>query len=554
MAHERLSPRQKMIGMMYLVLTAMLALNVSKEAVEAFKKVDKGLTKTIENYAAKNSIIYDAFDKAAAQNPAKAGPAREKAISVKQRADELFNYMQDLKVEIISTAEGPETLALKGKEVIIEEVKKIDENNVPSEILIGANENGKANDLKALIASFRDDMIDLVGGKNVSIEESLNSIFNTEDGLNKSGEKERWENLTFQALPLVAVITILSKMQVDVRNAETDVITHLYEQIDARSFKFNKIIPTIKPTSTYVMIGNEYQAEVFLSATDTTQSPVITIGDYTTSTNADGTKKYEMVGSNYLTLTPDETGKASYKVRPGSLGQKGYSGLITIKAPDGTIQSYPFNEKYSVGESSVTVSPTAMNVLYAGIENPIDISVPAVGSDKVRATMKNGIIDKGKLKNTKGEFFPGDWKAQPTTEAVGQIAQIIVSAEINGRLQQFPPRDFRIKSIPKPVATFANKSGDVKIAKDELLAQQAVFANLEGFDFDLRYAVTEFKMTINVQGFDRTEPSTNNRLTDKQKALLTGLTKGKKLFIEGIKAVGPDKKPQDLSPIIITVN
>jgi len=539
---------------MYLVLTAMLALNVSKEAVEAFKKVDKGLTKTIENYAAKNGIIYEAFDKAAAQNPAKAGPAKERAMQVKQRADELFNYMQDLKIEIITTAEGSETLALKGREVIIEEVKKIDENNIPSEILIGANENGKANDLKALMASFRDDMIDIVGGKNVSIEESLKSIFNTDDGLNKSGEKERWENLTFQALPLVAVITILSKMQVDVRNAETDVITHLYEQIDARSFKFNKIIPTIKPASTYVMIGNEYQADVFLSATDTTQSPVITIGEYTTSTNADGTKKYEMVGNNYQTLTPDETGKATYRARPGSLGQKSLSGLITIKAPDGTVQSYPFNERYSVGESSVTVSPTAMNVLYAGIENPLDISVPGVGSDKVRVAMKNGSINKGKLKNTRGEFFPGDWKALPSSEAIGQMAQIIVSAEINGRLQQFPARDFRIKAIPKPVAAFANKSGEAKISKDEILAQQAIFANLEGFDFDLRYNVTQFKISINDKGFDFSESATGNRITPAQKALLQRATRGKKVYVEGIQAVGPDKRPQDLSPIIITVN
>jgi hypothetical protein len=134
------------------------------------------------------------------------------------------------------------------------------------------------------------------------------------------------------------------------------------------------------------------------------------------------------------------------------------------------------------------------------------------------------------------------------------MAQIIVTAEINGKLQQFPPRDFRIKPIPKPVAKFANKTGDVKVAKDELIAQQAVFADLEGFDFDLRYMITEFKMTINVQGFDRTEPSVNNRLTDKQKALLTGLTKGKKLIIEGIKAVGPNKIPVELNPIIITVN
>ena len=551
MAHEKLSPRQKMIGMMYLVLTAMLALNVSKEAVDAFKKVDEGLTKTIENYAAKNSIIYEAFDRAAAQNPTKAGPARDKAYEIKQRSDELFNYMQDLKIEIIRTAEGEDTPALNGREIIIEQVQKIDENNVPSEILIGANENGKANDLKALMASFRDDMIDIVGGKNISIEESLRSIFNTDDQLNKDKEMERWENFNFQALPLVAVITILSKMQVDVRNAETDVLNFLYEQIDARSFKFNKIVATVKAPSTYVMQGNEYQASVFISATDTTQTPEIRVGNFTTTSNADGTKTYEMVG-DYTTLPLDETGKGVYKARATSIGQKSWGGLITMKAPDGSVVSFPFKEEYSVGAQNVVVSPTAMNVLYAGIPNPIDISVPGVGSDKVRATMTNGTIGRGKVNNSAGAPFPGDWKAEP--QNVGQIAQIIVSAEINGKQQTFPPMEFRVKQIPKPVAVFAQAQGEARVSKDVLVAQAAVFANLEGFDFDLRYTVTEFKVSINDKGFDFSESSTNNRLTEAQKGLITRLTRGKKLYIEGVKAVGPDKKPQELNPIIITVN
>jgi gliding motility-associated protein GldM len=542
-----------MIGMMYLVLTAMLALNVSKEAVEAFKKVDKGLTKTIENYAAKNGLIYEAFDRAAAQNKTKAGPARDKAYEVKQRSDELFNYIQDLKIEIITTAEGTETLAVKGKEVDIEEVKKIDENNVPSEILIGANENGKANDLKALMNSYRDDMIDIVAGKNISIEESLKSIFNTDDALNKNKEMERWENLTFQALPLVAVITILSKMQVDVRNAETDILNFLYEQIDARSFKFNKIFPTIKPTSTYVMLGNEYQAEVFLSATDTTQAPTITIGDYTTTTSADGTKKFEMVGNNYLTLPIDETGKGIYKVKASSIGSKKWGGLVTMKAPDGTILSYDFKEEYSVGAPNVVVSPTAMNVLYLGIDNPIDISVPGVGPDKIRATMKNGTIGKGQAKNSKGEFFPGNWVARPEIE--GQVAQIIVSAEINGKLQGFAPMDFRVRRVPDPVASFANKTGEGDVSKSELIAQQACFAVLKDFDFDLRFTVTEFTLAFDDKGFNVSEKSTSNRITERQRtAVLERLTRGKKLYVENVKAVGPDKKERVLSPIIIRVN
>jgi gliding motility-associated protein GldM len=170
MAHEKLSPRQKMIGMMYLVLTAMLALNVSKEAVEAFKKVDMGLTQTISNYAVKNNIIYQDFDRAAAENPAKAGKLKSTALQVKERADEAYNFIQGLKIEIINTAEGPENLAVKGNEVIIEEVKKIDDANIPSQILIGANENGKANDLKAILAEYRDFLITTLEGKNPTTE------------------------------------------------------------------------------------------------------------------------------------------------------------------------------------------------------------------------------------------------------------------------------------------------------------------------------------------------------------------------------------------------
>jgi gliding motility-associated protein GldM len=551
MAHERLSPRQKMIGMMYLVLTAMLALNVSKEAVEAFKKVDKGLTKTIENYAAKNSDIYAAFDKAAAQNPAKAGPARDKALNVKQRADELFNYMQDLKIEIITTAEGKETLAVKGKEINIEEVKRIDENNIPNQILIGANENGKAFALKTLIASYRDDMIQIIGGKNIAIEESLKNIFNTSDGLDKSGEKEKWEIHNLYALPLVAVITILSKMQVDVRNAETDVLNFLYEEIDKRSFKFNKIVPTIQTNSTYVMQGNEYEAQVFISATDTTQAPVITIGDVKTTPNADGTLKYEMAG-NFATLPLDETGKGVYKVRATSVGPKPWGGLITMKAPDGTILSYPFHANYTVGESNVVISATAMNVLYLGIDNPIDISVPGVGPDKIKASMKNGTIGKGQAKNSKGEFFRGNWVAVPAVE--GQNAEIIVTAEINGKQQTLAPREFRVRRVPDPVASFANKQGEGAVTKGEIVAQEAVFAVLKDFDFDLRFNVTEFILSFDDKGFNVSEPSTSNRINDKQKAILSRLTRGKKLYVEGVKAVGPDKKVRVLSPIIITVN
>jgi gliding motility-associated protein GldM len=225
-----------MIGMMYLILTAMLALNVSKEAIEAFKKVDKSLTQTIANYVSKNNLIYSEFDRAAAENPAKAGKFKTAAYEVKARADEAFNFIKDLKIEIITKAEGDDTPAVKGNEVFIEEVKRIDDNNIPSEVLIGASENGKANTLKALINDYREFLISTLDGKNPNAEAALISSLNTDDGHDLDGQPARWENLTFQTLPLVAVITILSKMQVDVRNGETEVLNYLYSQIDAAAF------------------------------------------------------------------------------------------------------------------------------------------------------------------------------------------------------------------------------------------------------------------------------------------------------------------------------
>jgi len=556
MAHERLSPRQKMIGMMYLVLTAMLALNVSKEAVEAFKKVDKGLTKTIANYVAKNAAIYEDFDKAAASNKAKVGPFQDKANMVKQRADELFNYIQDIKIEIINKAEGSGNLAVKGKEIEIEEVKRIDDNNVPSEVLIGANFNGKAFALKTLLANFRDDMIkDVIAGKAPSIEEALKSIFNTDDGLDKSGEKERWETLNFQTLPLVAVITLLSKMQVDVRNAETDLITFLYGQIDKKSFKFNKIVPIVKPiSSTYVMQGNEYQAEVFLSAIDTTSAPIITLGEYTTTTNADGTKKYEMVGANNQTLPIDEaTGRGVYKVRGTSIGPKPWGGLISMKAPSGENITYPFKDEYAVGANSVVVSATAMNVLYTGIENPIDISVPGVGSDKIKASISAGTMGKGQVKNYKGEIFPGSWVATPAVE--GQTVNITVSAEMNGKMQVVGNIPFRTRSVPNPTTSFASQTGEGSVTKDELVAQRGCFAVLKDFDFDLRFTVTQFTLSFDDKGFTVSKTSSSNVVTDDMRnSILTKLTRGKTLYVQGVRAVGPDKKERILNPVIIKVN
>jgi gliding motility-associated protein GldM len=520
-----------MIGMMYLVLTAMLALNVSKEAVEAFKKVDKGLTQTIANYSVKNNLIYQEFDRAAAENPAKAGKYKNTAYQIKERADEAYNFIQGLKIEIINKAEGPENLAVKGDEVEIEEVKRIDDTNIPSEILIGANENGKANDLKAMLAEYRDFLIAALEGKNPTAEAALQSSLKTEDGKNKDGEVEHWANLTFQTLPLVAVICILSEYQVAVRNAETEVLNHLYSQIDASSFKFNKLDAIVIPNSNYVELGNEYEAKVFIAARDSTLAPKI------------------LVNGSELPL--DETGKGIYKVKASSIGSKPWGGIIALQAPDGSTKNYPFKSEYVVGEPNVIVSATAMNVMYYGIPNPIDVSVPGVSPNNISVKVVNGVSTTEKVKNSRGENFKGSWAVKPN--AVGQPVQVIVSANINGRTVTYPPMPFRVKSVPPPTAQFAQRSSG-KIAKASAQVQQVVLAVLPDFDFDLQYKIQAFTIMFSDKGADYQESSSSSSLTPKQKEIINRIPRGRDFYFKDIRALGPDGRTIDLLPMVFTMD
>ncbi len=533
MAHGKETPRQKMIGMMYLVLTAMLALNVSKEAVKAFVKVDQALTLTVANYAKKNDLIYKDFDRAAAENPTKAGKYKTAAYAVKERADETFNFMQDLKITIINKGDGPGNAAVSGREVFTEKILKFDDSNVPSEILIGAAENGKANDLHAMLNEYRDFLITTLEGKNPLIEESLRKSLSTEDGISlHTGEKERWENATFQTLPMVAVIAMLSEFQVNVRNAETEVLNYLYTQIDASSFKFNKLDAIVIPNSNYITSGSDYEAQVFISASDSTQQPVITVSG--------------------AQLPLDESGKGIYKVRASTVGPKTWGGVIALKAPDGSTKTYDFHSSYVVGEPNVIVSPTAMNIMYAGIANPIDVSVPNVSPDKIKISIKpgTGTFSTEKVKNPKGVPFKGGWSVVPA--AVGTDVQVIVTAEINGKPMQFPPYPFRVKKVPPPVANFADKSQG-SVGKALAVAQTMVFATLPDFDFDLQYEVTEFVLFYTDKGSDYAEPSTSASLTSKQKTILNAMSRGKTLIFKNIKAKQGTNKPVEVPPIVLTI-
>jgi len=540
MAHGKETPRQKMIGMMYLVLTALLALNVSKEAVEAFKRVDEGLTKTTANFMEKNNIVYADFEAKALANPAKAGPWVKVARSVKERSDELYEYIQSIKVEIV--LEGGDLEAVVDGQVITEEIKRIDDTNIPSQILIGDNNNGKAFDLKAAIIEYREFLLEQIGEGHPNVNTSIKNSLHTDD-VKEHDQMVLWEYHNFHTLPLVAVITILSKMQNDIRNAEADALGFFFSQIGAADIRVNKLVPTVIG-SNHITRGTDYEAKVFIAAMDSTQKPNIQVGTFETVTAANGTKEYKMIG-DYETLTIDDRGMGIYKKKTSVLGEKKWGGLIKINAPDGSTISYPFEGSYMVAAPNVVVSPTAMNVFYVGVENPVNISVPGIGDSQITASMTNGAITRGRTKK-----FRGNWIVRPRRPGVE--ARVTVTANVGGSSKSMGAVNFRVKSLPDPVAKVAgSKGGD--IVKSTLSAQRGVIAELENFDFDLSFRVTGFRVSITDKGFTIDEDSGNNLFTSQQKALLQRLKRNQTVYISEIKAVGPDGKTRKLPPIAFKI-
>jgi len=513
---------------MYLVLTAMLALNVASEVLESFRIVDASLSQTLVNIDKKNQQVYGAFDAAYAQNPAKVKEWKDKADQVRNRSLQLTSKIKDLKEELVIASGGfalksqpdfellsglPVTINSKGDTIVI---KKEDDLNTPSEIMIRKK---KADDLKNSINEYRDFLASYLEEGSVQ-RENLIKLLDTSDpkvDLNEGGEKKTWEILHFESKPLIAVITLLSKMEVDIQNAETNVISNLYSQIDAASFKFNRLQARILAKSTYVLEGDQFEAEIFLAAEDTTQQPEI------------------YVGNTRLSM---KDGMGIYKVSASQAGTFQWGGLIKYKSPDGEIKSYPFKGEYQVGKPTATISATKMNVLYLGLANPIEVAVPGVASENLQVNFSNGRIEKNG-----NEYFVYPEKI----DGLGKNTTITVNAKMNGEIRPMGSRSYRVKEVPPPLATVGGMNGGT-IRKEDLMAENGVFAELKDFLFDLKFTVTQFDISFSGT-YDKKTSSKSNKFTDEQKGYFSKLASGSVVYIDNIMAKGENGSLIPLSPV-----
>ncbi|WP_262909857.1 gliding motility protein GldM [Maribellus sp. CM-23] len=527
------TPRQKMINMMYIVLTAMLALNVAAEVLEAFRVVDSSLLQTLEAVDIQNAQLYASFDQAYAENPTKVAEWKDKADEVKAKSKEMITFVWQLKDDIVKysgskpvnednvlTEEDYFHITVAGDTV---ELGKVDDLNGPSEYMITQKH---ATELREKIGEYKAFLVGIVGEDNEELKKTVLSELKTDDpkGNIKSGtEKKSWESEHFENKPLIAVLTLLSKIQIDVKNSEANMVKYLYSEIDAGSFKFNRLGAMVLPNSNVVLMGDEYKADVILAAEDTTQQPEIIIN-----------------GRAF----PVKDGKATYVGNTDKPGVFKWSGLIKYKTPGGIIKSYPFEQEYQVTQPSVTMSATKMNVFYKGLDNPFEVSGGSIPSENLEVTMTNGkIVRNGNLFTIK----PDD------LDANGRKTKVSVYANINGDRRLIGTSDWRVKEVPDPVAQVAGISGG-NIKKEVLVIQDGVLAVLEDFDFEFKYTVTQFTLeTTGSDGYSNPYPVKGNRFSAQQKEALKRVNINTWVNITDIKAVGDDGSTRDLDPISLKI-
>ena len=551
MAGGNISPRQKMINMMYLVLTALLALNVSKEVLNSFFEVNKGITRSTINFNAKNGDTYSAFDAAAELNPVKAGPFREQAYSVKDEADKLVAFLQEMKYNLVLTADkkvylGTESEIKDDEGDLIEEksivlgwdllsdkqrllsigalVNKDDRHAAGDLFYSSKRKDNIATSLKNDLNAYKILLLNIAEG-NESLITSISETCNYDDK-NVKGKKQLWEEYNFYDMPSVGALTLLSKMQSDVRNTESDIINMLRENIDAGSLKFTTAEGIQIPNTNFVLKGDSFRAQIFIAAKDTTQAPIIYVGEYDSLVGG----KYEMIGDDYETVKV-VNGKGMFVRRASSEGNQKWGGLIAMKTDNGT-KMYPFRGQYLVAAKTAIVSPTKMLILYSGLEaiggNPIQVSVPGYSASEITPRMSNGTLKATKKSEGMYSVFP-DLKS---TSAV-----VTLYVNVNGKQTPMGKVNFRVRKTPPPAPVIrsvdANGLCDRSILKTEI-----VQATLDNFLFDgLKYRVTSFKLSGSYKGAPASAEQKNGMgFTSQMQGIITNSASGSTINITKIRA------------------
>ena len=495
-----ISPRQKMINLMYIVLMAMLALNVSNEVLNGFTVVEESLGRTTSNSTKENNAIYDTFAAQMKQNPEKVRQWFEKSQAVKLMSDSLYDFAQQLKEAIVREADG--------KNADLSNIKGKDDLEAASQIMLAPG-SGKGKQLFGMINSYRERILKMVSDPKQ--QEIIASNLTTEVPKSARTLGKNWQEYMFEDMPVAAAVTLLSKLQSDVRYAEGEVLHTLVSNIDVKDIRVNKLDAFVIPEKTTLYPGEVFNANIVMAAVDTTMHPEI-----------------------YVNGTKINT-KGKYSFTAGSVGEHSFSGYLMTRNAAGETMRRDFMQKYSVipAPTGATVAADLMNVLYAGFQNPMSVSVPGVPANAVSVSMSGGsLVAKG----------AGHYIATPA--AVGKDVVFTVSANDKGKTRQMAQVTFKVRKLPDPtpyVVVGSDRFKGGNMAKGSLVAMDALHAAIDDGLLDIPFKVLSFE-TVFFDDMGNSIPiaSEGASFSGRQKETFRRLSRNKRFYVRGVKAIGPD--------------
>ncbi|PWS31027.1 type IX secretion system motor protein PorM/GldM [Pedobacter paludis] len=509
MAGGKETTRQRMINIMYLVLLAMLALNVSDTVLNAFKNINDSLATSRDNVNVSIEQLFSSFENSKLkEEPARAQPIYDRAKQAKAAADDLNNFIEGIKKQFTEAGDGVDTLT--------GDLKRRENMDIAQGIMINQGEGEK---LKAKINATREKLISLLDPND-----RAGVSFSLEAKDPKKGKGD-WKEVNFgEGTPLTAAMTNLTKIQADTKNAEAEVVKKLFGNMDKAVVNIDKFAAVAVAPTSYVIQGQPYTAEVFLTASDSRSNPDIT------------------VGGGKLSV---KDGKGTYTGSTGSVGVFKWVGTVRVRQTDGQIKEYKTPEQtYQVAKPSASVSSDKMNVIYAGIPNPFSVSAAGFPLETVNASASGASMSK---------IGAGKYNVLASGGQVGQDVTINVTASNAGKNVSLGSQKFRVKAIPKPVAKVGGRAGG-DIASVQLKSESEIEADLDDFPFDVKFKIQRYKLTIIKPRSDAvTISGSGGSFAGAVKAAINSITPGTRVFFEDIVSVGPDGRQNILPSLAFSV-
>lgn len=528
MAEKKLSPRQRMINMMYLVLLALLALNVDRHVLNSFHHMEQNFMQSSLNYDQRNNDQMTLFQQMLKDDEVKAKPYYEAALKAQTLSTDLTDYLESVKQEVETLYNGREE-ADDGES--IGPLKTPEQMEKHANFFITKDRGKRAKELQDRINQTRDELLSLLlpGIDSLFIDDAtynrvrMSNLLNADDPESKGIDNKTWASMNLEYQPAGALMALITQYQNYTKALEADVIRSLMTGVNAFSFSIDQLDAMIVPRSNYVMAGEDYTADVMLVATNSTTQPTIRLnGDILDSVS---------------------NGVGKVRIRASGVGVHEVTGTIEVMDPkDRTTKEYTYQHEYQVFQPMATVSAEQMKLVYVGLNNPLSISVPGYSAADISVTCSNG----GRISGSNGQY-------KLNVDGSQRKVKVFVSAK--GR--PMGTTEFRVRDVPAPRIQLGGISNFSRaLSPPQLCVQQQIFASLGAeFAYDLHWRVLHYRVILQPKNRPAvSEDVTGSAITSRVKQMMCNAQRGDRIFIENVKAVERDYGlERRLDPIVINI-